>query len=107
MAHPCLECIEIFSSRSQRPKNFNNDDSRNNSYFMCNEIPKAEKLRNDVINDPDMDMPLISTHVIQITLNNLGFTFRKRTRNFALLERDDIVAWRRKYLRTIREMRKQ
>ncbi|XP_049268658.1 uncharacterized protein LOC125757264 [Rhipicephalus sanguineus] len=40
-------------------------------------------------------------------LNDLGFAFRKRTRNSALLERDDIVAWRRKYLRTIREMRRQ
>ncbi|XP_049269938.1 uncharacterized protein LOC125757812 [Rhipicephalus sanguineus] len=77
------------------------------SYFMRNEIPTAEKLRNDVISDPDMDMPTISTRTIQRMLNDLGFAFRKRTRNSALLERDDIVAWRRKYLRTIREMRRQ
>lgn len=77
------------------------------SYFMRNEIPTAEKIRNDVISDPDMDMPTISTRTIQRMLNDLGFAFRKRTRNSALLERDDIVAWRRKYLRTIREMRRQ
>lgn len=76
-------------------------------YFMRNEMPTAEKLRNDVISDTDMDMPTISTRTMQRMLNDLGFLFRKRKRNSALLERDDIVAWRRKYLRTIREMRRQ
>ncbi|KAH6937968.1 hypothetical protein HPB50_005640 [Hyalomma asiaticum] len=74
---------------------------------MRNEMPTAEKLRNDVISDTDMDMPTISTRTMQRMLNDLGFLFRKRKRNSALLERDDIVAWRRKYLRTIREMRRQ
>ncbi|KAL1473068.1 hypothetical protein MTO96_038946 [Rhipicephalus appendiculatus] len=77
------------------------------SYFMHNELPMAEKLRNDVISDPEMDMPTISTRTMQRMLNDLGFVFRKRKRNSALLERDDIVTWRRKYLRTIREMRRQ
>ncbi|KAL1466612.1 hypothetical protein MTO96_042607 [Rhipicephalus appendiculatus] len=76
------------------------------SYFMRNELPTAEKLRNDVISDPEMDM-MISTRTMQRMLNDLGFVFRKRKRNSALLERDDIVTWRRKYLRTIREMRRQ
>ncbi|KAH6932612.1 hypothetical protein HPB50_008059 [Hyalomma asiaticum] len=76
-------------------------------YFMRNEMPTAEKLRNDVISETDMDMPTISTRTMQRMLNDLGFLFRKRKRNSALLERDDIVAWRRKYLRTIREMRRQ
>ncbi|KAH6940313.1 hypothetical protein HPB50_026640 [Hyalomma asiaticum] len=76
-------------------------------YFMRNEMPTAEKLRNDVISDTDMDMPTISTRTMQRMLNDLGFLFRKRKRNSALLERDDIVSWRRKYLRTIREMRRQ
>ncbi|KAL1477745.1 hypothetical protein MTO96_017079 [Rhipicephalus appendiculatus] len=44
---------------------------------------------------------------MQRMLNDLGFVFRERKRNSALLVRDDIVAWRRKYLRTIREMRRQ
>ncbi|KAH6920073.1 hypothetical protein HPB50_028940 [Hyalomma asiaticum] len=74
---------------------------------MRNEMPTAEKLRNDVISDTDMDMPTISTRTMQRMLNDLGFLFRKRKRNSALLKRDDIVAWRRKYLRTIREMRRQ
>ncbi|KAH6923483.1 hypothetical protein HPB50_001736 [Hyalomma asiaticum] len=76
-------------------------------YFMRNEMPTAEKLRNDVISDTDMYMPTISTRTMQRMLNDLGFLFRKRKRNSALLERDDIVAWRRKYLRTIQEMRRQ
>ncbi|XP_037568094.1 uncharacterized protein LOC119448962 [Dermacentor silvarum] len=42
------------------------------SYFMRNEPPTSEKLRNDVISDPDMDMTTISTRTMQRTLNDLG-----------------------------------
>ncbi|XP_037572196.1 uncharacterized protein LOC119454300 [Dermacentor silvarum] len=42
------------------------------SYFMRNELPTSEKLRNDVISDPDMDMPTISTRTMQRMLNDLG-----------------------------------
>ncbi|KAH6922277.1 hypothetical protein HPB50_011939 [Hyalomma asiaticum] len=45
---------------------------------MRNEMPTAEKLRNDVISDTDMDMPTISTRTMQRMLNDLGFLFRKR-----------------------------
>ncbi|XP_049513968.1 uncharacterized protein LOC125941081 [Dermacentor silvarum] len=42
------------------------------SYFMRNELPTSEKLRNEVISDPDMDMPTISTRTMQRMLNDLG-----------------------------------
>ncbi|KAH8038672.1 hypothetical protein HPB51_002816 [Rhipicephalus microplus] len=61
------------------------------SYFMRNKLPMAEKLRNGMINDPEMDMSAISTHTMQRMLNDLGFAFRKRKRNSVLLERDNIV----------------
>ncbi|KAH6935598.1 hypothetical protein HPB50_007009 [Hyalomma asiaticum] len=35
-------------------------------------MPTAEKLRNDVISDTDMDMPTISTRTMQRMLNDLG-----------------------------------
>ncbi|KAL1478404.1 hypothetical protein MTO96_035039 [Rhipicephalus appendiculatus] len=49
----------------------------------------------------------LSVRTMRRLLNDIGFSFRKRKRNCALLERDDIIVWRRKYLRTIREMRKE
>ncbi|KAL1424121.1 hypothetical protein MTO96_003620 [Rhipicephalus appendiculatus] len=48
----------------------------------------------------------LSVRTIRRLLNDIGFSFRKRKRNCALLERD-IIVWRRKYLWTIREMRKE
>lgn len=77
------------------------------SYFLRNEVPTALKIRNNVTNDPDFKMPSVSIRTLQRFLNDIGFAFRKRKQNSALLERDDIIVWRRKYLRTIREMRKQ
>lgn len=76
-------------------------------YFMRNEAPTAEKILSDVTSDPDMGLPKLSVRTMRRLLNDIGFAFRKRKRNSALLEREDIIVWRRKYLRTIREMRKQ
>lgn len=76
-------------------------------YFMRNEAPTAEKILSDVTSDPDMGLPKLSVRTMRRLLNDIGFAFRKRKRNSALLEREDIIVWRRKYLRTIREMREQ
>ncbi|XP_077536077.1 uncharacterized protein LOC144148415 [Haemaphysalis longicornis] len=79
---------------------------RVHQYFNRNEAPTAEKILSDVTNDPDMGLPKLSVTTMRRLLNDIGFAFRKRKRNSALLERDDIIVWRRKYLRTHREMRK-
>ncbi|XP_077535932.1 uncharacterized protein LOC144148233 [Haemaphysalis longicornis] len=76
-------------------------------YLIRNEAPTAEKILNDMTSDPDMWLPKLSFRTMRRLLNDIGFAFRKRKRNSALLERDDIIVWRRKYLRTLREMRKQ
>ncbi|KAH7934522.1 hypothetical protein HPB51_029111 [Rhipicephalus microplus] len=74
-------------------------------YFLRNELPTAAKLAQDVTSD--MNMPKMSVRTMQRLLNNIGFSFRKRKRNCELLERDDIITWRRRYLRTIRQLRAQ
>lgn len=77
-------------------------------YYIRNEVPTAEKILSEVIGDTDMGLPKqLSVRTMRRLLNDIGFAFRKRKRNCALLERDDIIVWRRKYLRTIREMRKE
>ncbi|KAG0425982.1 hypothetical protein HPB47_026884 [Ixodes persulcatus] len=54
-----------------------------------------------------MGLPKLSISTMRRLLKDIGFAFRKRKRYSALLEREDIIMWRRKYLRTIQEMRKQ
>ncbi|KAL1445040.1 hypothetical protein MTO96_045242 [Rhipicephalus appendiculatus] len=54
------------------------------SYFMRNELPTAEKLRNDVISDPEMDMPTISTRTLQRMLNDLRVRLPKEKREFRM-----------------------
>ncbi|KAH8037159.1 hypothetical protein HPB51_008841 [Rhipicephalus microplus] len=76
-------------------------------YFLRNELPTAAKLAQDVTSDSDMNMPKMSVRTMQRLLNDIGFSFRKQKRNCELLERDDIITWRRRYLRTIRQLRAQ
>ncbi|KAH8027377.1 hypothetical protein HPB51_004935 [Rhipicephalus microplus] len=76
-------------------------------YFLRNELPTAAKLAQDVTSDSDMNMSKMSVRTMQRLLNDIGFSFRKRKRNCELLERDDIITWRRRYLRTIRQLRAQ
>ncbi|XP_077550593.1 uncharacterized protein LOC144163716 [Haemaphysalis longicornis] len=76
-------------------------------YFIRNEAPTAEKILSDVTSDPDMGLPKLSVRTMRRLPNDIGLAFLKRKRNSALLERDDIIVWRRKYLRTLREMSKQ
>ncbi|KAL1473257.1 hypothetical protein MTO96_038807 [Rhipicephalus appendiculatus] len=52
------------------------------SYFMRTEVPTAEKLREDVISDPQMDMPTISTRTMQRMLNDLGVRLQKEKKEF-------------------------
>ncbi|KAL1436855.1 hypothetical protein MTO96_049252 [Rhipicephalus appendiculatus] len=77
-------------------------------YYIRNEEPTVEKILSEVIGDTFMGLPKqLSVRTMRRLLNDIGFSFRKQKRNCALLERDDIIVWRRKYLRTIREMRKE
>ncbi|XP_077531638.1 uncharacterized protein LOC144144130 [Haemaphysalis longicornis] len=65
-------------------------------YFLRNEILTAAKLAQDVASDSDMNMPKMS-----MRLSDISFAFRKRKINYRLLEKNDIVTWRREYLRTL------
>lgn len=47
----------------------------------------------------------MSRSTLYKTLKNLGFSYNKRGRNSILLERPDIVVWRRKYLDEVKAAR--
>lgn len=74
-------------------------------YFFCNECPTLKQLLTDVNNDDSL--PTISRATIHRLLRDLGFRFEKRARNSLLIERDDIISWRHKYLRKIRSFRRE
>ncbi|CAH2109222.1 unnamed protein product [Euphydryas editha] len=63
-------------------------------------VSKVLSLCND-----DADIPHFKRTTLHKILHELGFDFAKRESRSVLLERDDIVLWRRKYLRKIKEHR--
>ncbi|KAL1441354.1 hypothetical protein MTO96_008626 [Rhipicephalus appendiculatus] len=54
------------------------------SYFMRNELPTAEKLRNDVISDPEMDMPMIQHSHDATNAERLGVRLPKEKKEFRI-----------------------
>lgn len=73
------------------------------SFFFKNEIPTVDKVML-VIND-DPDFPNFKRTTFWKLLKKLNFVYQKRGRNSILLDRGDIVTWRRSYLRSIKKYR--
>ena len=55
----------------------------------------------------DRDFPNYSKTSVYRMLKDLNFVFSKRKRNSKLIEREDIIAWRHRYLRSIKKYRLQ
>ncbi|KAH8034279.1 hypothetical protein HPB51_022729 [Rhipicephalus microplus] len=69
------------------------------------EIPTVRKLAAN-LNEGD-SLPSVSATPIYRMLLKVGFRFKKRYRNSLLIEATHIIQWRRKYLRQIKEVRRQ
>ncbi|KAH8037760.1 hypothetical protein HPB51_017260 [Rhipicephalus microplus] len=81
------------------------------SYFMRNELPMVEELRNDMISDPEVDMPTISTRTMQRMLKDLGVGLPKEKKKkgefrIARKRRDRYLA-SKVYFRTTQKMWRQ
>lgn len=74
-------------------------------FYFRNEIPNLKKIALSI--EADETFPRISRHLLRSTLRCMNFRYLKRSRNSALLEKDEIVLWRRKYLKRIREYREE
>lgn len=72
-------------------------------FYFQNEIPTLDTILNTI--NEDSDFPSMSRSTLYKTLKNLGFSYNKRGRNSILLERPDIVVWRRKYLDEVKAAR--
>lgn len=72
-------------------------------FFYKNEIPNLKKLQAEISKDDSL--PNISREVLIRTLRQMNIRYLKRNRKSMLIERDEIVLWRRRYLEDIRKYR--
>lgn len=75
------------------------------SFWLNKTIPTLDKIL-QVIKDDD-SFPDISRMNLQRLLKFMDFVYTKRSRNSALIEKDEIVLWRRRYLEDIRKYREK
>ena len=74
-------------------------------FFEKNELPTIEKVLS-VVNS-DKELPDLKKSFLHKLLKELGFEFINRNRKRVIVDRDDIILWRRRYLRKIKEFRRQ
>ncbi|XP_029347324.1 uncharacterized protein LOC100168529 [Acyrthosiphon pisum] len=72
-------------------------------FWHRKEFPTFEKIMASINDDPNLSN--FSRSSLQLLLKDLNFVYTKIKRNFALIERGDIVCWRQKYLESIRYYR--
>lgn len=73
------------------------------SIYLNNEYPTLDKII--TLCEADEDIPVFKRTTLHKILHKLGFDFNKQDSRTLLVEREDIVLWRRKYLRQIKEYR--
>lgn len=74
-------------------------------FFFKNEQPTINKILSAVNNDKDL--PDFKRSTLYKLLKSLNFKFHERRRNMFICDRDDIVVWRRNYLRKIKQFREE
>lgn len=74
------------------------------SIYLNNDYPTLNKIM--TLCEADEDIPTFKRTTLHKILHDLGFEFNKQDSRTLLMEREDIVLWRRKYLRQIKEHRK-
>lgn len=75
------------------------------AFYFRNELPTLNKTLNAI--REDSDTPAMSKETLRKTLHEMNFTYGKVDRESTLIERDEIIKWRRNYIRTIRMYRQQ
>lgn len=75
------------------------------SFYFKKEIPTLDKILMEL--GKDDSIPLITRKLLWTTLKNMDFVWEKHNRKSLLLESDEIVCWRRKYLRSIKQYRRE
>lgn len=74
-------------------------------FWFSRQVPTLDKILISVNSDPTLNTYKRTN--LYYLLRELNFTYCKRGRNSALIERDDIVLWRTKYIQDIRKYRQE
>lgn len=74
-------------------------------FYFNNELPTVDKVLK-AIND-DGDLPNFKRTTLFKIIRKLNFKFEKRSRKSILLDRPDLMIWRRNYLLKIKDFRKE
>lgn len=75
------------------------------SFFMRNEPPTLDKVKRAM--DQDDSLPRVARSTLHRILKKVGFRFKKRSRQSLLIEREDLILWRHRYLREIKQFREE
>jgi len=73
------------------------------SFWFNKTIPTLDKILTVIKNDDSL--PDISRSNLHNLLKFMDFVYTKRSRNSALIEKDEIILWRRRYLENIKKYR--
>eukprot|EP00102_Acyrthosiphon_pisum_P012353 XP_008181464.1 PREDICTED: uncharacterized protein LOC103308939 [Acyrthosiphon pisum] len=92
-----LQKVDEFDKNAIRQKIHN--------FWRNREVPTIPKML-IAINEDD-SLPNLKRTSFQLILKDLQFEYVKKNRNSALLEREDLITWRRNYLFKIRHYRAQ
>lgn len=91
--------IEIDESLKQRLRR------KVHGFYLRKEIPTLDKIMTSV--QEDTDYPKFSRMTLCKLLKDVGFRYTKHNRKSLLIDKPEIVFWRRDYLRSIRHAREQ
>jgi len=92
-----LEKVDEFDKNAIRQKI--------HDFWRKREVPTVTKML--IAINEDETLPDLKRSSFQKILKDLQFEYVKKNRNSALLEREDLISWRRKYLFKIRHYRAQ
>ncbi|XP_054256828.1 uncharacterized protein LOC129000372 [Macrosteles quadrilineatus] len=73
--------------------------------FRRNRPPTLAAITEKV--NEDDSLPAMSKATVHRHITDLGFVYERRSRRSMFIERDDLIIWRRKYLRDIRKYRRE
>ncbi|CAI6374522.1 unnamed protein product [Macrosiphum euphorbiae] len=98
---------KIFKNVTDKVDDFDKEAIRRkvHQFWVNRELPNLKKILNVVTNDDTL--PKFSNTTLWRLLKSMGFRFTKRGRNSALIENNEIRAWRRRYIRDIRQYREE
>lgn len=92
-----LEKVDSFDKQTIRQKI--------HGFWLNREVPTIPKML--VAINEDETLPNLKRSSFRKILKDLHFVYAKKSRNSALIEREDIIIWRGKYLDQIRKYRSQ